>query len=60
MKDVQLEMVEEVIVVKFFGKDVYADPNARVIFIKELRAFIHMLLLIEWNQVQKSTKNQYV
>ena len=54
-------MVEEVIVVKFFGKDVYADPNARVIFIKkELRAFIHMLLLIEWNQVQKSTKNQYV
>ena len=60
MKDAQLGTVEEAIAVKFFGKDAYADPNARVVLVKkELARFVRTLLSIEWNQVRKSTKNQY-
>jgi endonuclease YncB( thermonuclease family) len=61
MKDAQLEMVEEAIAVKFFGRDAYNNENARVTLLKpDLRSFVRTLLSNEWNQVRKATKNQYL
>lgn len=61
MKNAQLGEVEEAIAVMFFGGDAYQNLFARVRLMKpELHDFVRTLLSYLWNQVRKSTKNQFI
>ena len=60
MKHAQLGVVEEDVLVKFFGEDAYVDPTSQYRLLRPtLLEFIRTLFANLWQRVRNSARNQY-